>query len=121
MQLAARAVYSLHKRSTRQHIQRFCLETLAASSADVIAELRYDLRATYKHHRRAPSRSDVDACLATAVRSTLTSTHARTCSTLRHGFAPTPGASPLLTVLQCDRGARRSAHAAAPLEPSRVG
>eukprot|EP00892_Ulva_mutabilis_P003327 jgi/Ulvmu1/1366/UM011_0094.1 len=58
--LAARAVYSLHKRATRKHVQRFCLESLQAASAEVVAELRYDLPATYKHHRQASKDIEVD-------------------------------------------------------------
>lgn len=51
VQVATSAVYSLHKRSTRSHIARLAKSLLGAQSAQVIAELRYDLPATYKHHK----------------------------------------------------------------------
>ncbi|KAL4714580.1 hypothetical protein ACJJTC_006626 [Scirpophaga incertulas] len=43
------SVYSLHKSSTRMHIQKKIKEWDATGS--VIAELRYDLPATYKFHK----------------------------------------------------------------------
>jgi predicted RNA methylase len=50
------AVYSLHKASTRAHLLRLALSPpqsggLGCSSAEVVAELRYDLPATYSFHR----------------------------------------------------------------------
>ena len=44
-------VYSLHKRSTRTHVGQFAKRQLHAVSAEVMAELKYDLPATYSHHR----------------------------------------------------------------------
>lgn len=49
--VSRRTVYSLHKRSTRAHIRKVALQQLHASAAEVIAELEYDLPATYKHHK----------------------------------------------------------------------
>lgn len=46
-------VYSLHKSSTRAHIQRVACSQYGASSAEVLAELRYDLPATYHFHKYA--------------------------------------------------------------------
>ena len=37
------AVYSLHKTSTRAHIEKHALGTLRAARAEVLAELRYEL------------------------------------------------------------------------------
>ena len=46
------AVYSLHKSSTRAHVERHALVVLRAKSAEVLAELRYELPRVYSHHRR---------------------------------------------------------------------
>jgi hypothetical protein len=51
VQVARVAVFSLHKRSTRAHLQKHALGTLGAATAEVIAEMEYNLPATYKHHR----------------------------------------------------------------------
>jgi hypothetical protein len=48
---AGGAVYSLHKSSTRAHLQKVALRELGCSEATVLAELRYDLPATYKFHK----------------------------------------------------------------------
>ena len=44
-------MYSLHKTSTRRHIETVCLSDLGARRADVLAELRYDLPRSYRFHR----------------------------------------------------------------------
>lgn len=51
MQVSSRAVYSLHKSSTRAHVKRVAEKELGAVSAQVLAELRYDLPASYAFHR----------------------------------------------------------------------
>lgn len=56
--LATRAVYSLHKTSTREHVLKKA-ETWGAKP-QVLAELRYDLPATYKHHKKASVDINVD-------------------------------------------------------------
>lgn len=55
--MAGTAVYSLHKTTTRDHV----LAKARAWGAEgrVLAELRYDLPATYKHHKKA----SVDICV----------------------------------------------------------
>ncbi|NP_001155764.1 methyltransferase-like protein 5-like [Acyrthosiphon pisum] len=50
LSLATEAVYSLHKTSTRQHVLSMAKEL--GVYAKVIAELRFDLPASYKFHRR---------------------------------------------------------------------
>lgn len=50
-QVSGGAVYSLHKSSTRAHVKRVAEKELGAVSAKVLAELRYDLPATYAFHR----------------------------------------------------------------------
>lgn len=50
LDLSKRSVYSLHKTSTRSHILKKALQF--GMKAQVIAELRFDLPATYKFHRR---------------------------------------------------------------------
>jgi len=45
------AVYSLHKSSTRAHLRKVALQELGCAEAEVLAELRYDLPATYKFHK----------------------------------------------------------------------
>jgi len=58
IQVATRAVYSLHKTSTREHV----LKKAAAwgTKPQVLAELRYDLPSTYKHHKKASVDIEVD-------------------------------------------------------------
>jgi len=51
IQLASRSVYSLHKTSTREHVLKKA-EGWGAKP-QVLAELRYDLPSTYKHHKKA--------------------------------------------------------------------
>eukprot|EP00041_Stephanoeca_diplocostata_P022414 m.534646 g.534646 ORF g.534646 m.534646 type:complete len:250 (+) comp22057_c0_seq8:338-1087(+) len=48
--ISTTAVYSLHKSSTRAHIARRAKEW--GVKMDVVAELRYDLPATYKVHKK---------------------------------------------------------------------
>jgi putative methylase len=54
------AVYSLHKSSTRAHVERHALVVLRAKSAEVLAELRYELPRVYSHHRRDAVDIEVD-------------------------------------------------------------
>ncbi|XP_068936251.1 rRNA N6-adenosine-methyltransferase METTL5 [Petaurus breviceps papuanus] len=58
LQMARVAVYSLHKTSTREHIQKKADEWQI--KMDVIAELRYDLPATYKFHKKKTVDIEVD-------------------------------------------------------------
>lgn len=48
--MAKNAVYSLHKSATREHILKKARDW--GVKAEVLAELRYDLPATYKHHKK---------------------------------------------------------------------
>ncbi len=50
-QVSCGAVYSLHKSSTRVHIQRTADKELCAASSEVLAQLRFDLPASYAFHR----------------------------------------------------------------------
>ncbi|XP_063821963.1 rRNA N6-adenosine-methyltransferase METTL5 [Ostrinia nubilalis] len=50
LRLSSDSVFSLHKSSTRAHIQKKIKEWGAKGS--VVAELRYDLPATYKFHKQ---------------------------------------------------------------------
>ncbi|KAJ2952906.1 hypothetical protein O0L34_g7271 [Tuta absoluta] len=50
LQLSADSVYSLHKSTTRSHIQKKAKEWGVKGS--VVAELKYDLPNTYKFHRQ---------------------------------------------------------------------
>jgi len=50
LSLATHAVYSLHKTSTRQRITTMAKEL--GVTAKVIAELRFDLPASYKFHKQ---------------------------------------------------------------------
>jgi predicted RNA methylase len=54
------AVYSLHKSSTRAHLQKLAARELGCSEAHVLAELRYDLPATYKFHKDKSRDIEVD-------------------------------------------------------------
>jgi len=56
--MASKAVYSLHKTSTREHMLKKASEW--GVEATVIAELRYDLPATYKHHKKESKDIHVD-------------------------------------------------------------
>ena len=54
-QVSCGVVYSLHKSSTRAHIQRTAERELRAASAEVLAQLRFDLPASYAFHRCSTS------------------------------------------------------------------
>lgn len=56
--LASRAVYSLHKTSTRDHVLKKANEWGVVPQ--VLAELRYDLPNTYKHHKKTSVDIQVD-------------------------------------------------------------
>ena len=58
VKMATRAVYSLHKTSTRDHILKKAADM--GVSASVLAELRYDLPNTYKHHKKSSVDINVD-------------------------------------------------------------
>jgi len=58
IKLATRAVYSLHKTSTRDHVLK--KGESWGTKPQVVAELRYDLPATYKHHKKASVDIHVD-------------------------------------------------------------
>ncbi|XP_045542883.1 rRNA N6-adenosine-methyltransferase METTL5 [Papilio machaon] len=58
LELSCDSVYSLHKSSTRSHIQKKVKEWNVRG--EVIAELRYDLPATYKFHKQASRDIAVD-------------------------------------------------------------
>jgi len=51
LNLSRRAVYSLHKTSTRDHVVKKAEQW--GAKAQVLAELRYDLPASYKHHKKS--------------------------------------------------------------------
>ena len=53
------SVFSLHKTSTRDHIVRKAKESWKVD-CEVVAQLRYDLPASYKHHKKASVDIDVD-------------------------------------------------------------
>jgi len=56
--MASGAVYSLHKTSTREHVVKKAAEW--GAEAQVLAELRYDLPNTYKHHKKSSVDINVD-------------------------------------------------------------
>eukprot|EP00088_Acartia_fossae_P039577 TRINITY_DN41205_c0_g1_i1.p1 TRINITY_DN41205_c0_g1~~TRINITY_DN41205_c0_g1_i1.p1 ORF type:complete len:211 (+),score=64.29 TRINITY_DN41205_c0_g1_i1:359-991(+) len=58
IKLATRAVYSLHKTSTREHVLK--KGESWGTKPQVLAELRYDLPATYKHHKKSSVDIQVD-------------------------------------------------------------
>ncbi|XP_009180678.1 methyltransferase-like protein 5 isoform X3 [Papio anubis] len=58
LEMARTAVYSLHKSSTREHVQKKAAEWKI--KIDVIAELRYDLPASYKFHKKKSVDIEVD-------------------------------------------------------------
>jgi len=58
IKMASGAVYSLHKTSTREHIVKKAAEW--GAEAQVLAELRYDLPNTYKHHKKSSVDINVD-------------------------------------------------------------
>lgn len=58
IKMASGAVYSLHKTSTREHVVKKAAEW--GAEAQVLAELRYDLPNTYKHHKKSSVDINVD-------------------------------------------------------------
>ena len=52
------AVYSLHKTATRDHVKKKASEW--GVKMDVLAELRFDLPASYKFHRKKTIDIEVD-------------------------------------------------------------
>ncbi|XP_034549577.1 rRNA N6-adenosine-methyltransferase METTL5 isoform X2 [Notolabrus celidotus] len=58
LMMAKTAVYSLHKTSTREHIQKKANDW--GVKMEVIAELRYDLPASYKFHKKKSVDIQVD-------------------------------------------------------------
>jgi len=58
LRLSSKSVYSLHKTSTRDHILKKAKDW--GVTAQVIAELRYDLPNTYKHHKKSSVDIQVD-------------------------------------------------------------
>ncbi|KAB0402286.1 hypothetical protein E2I00_014111 [Balaenoptera physalus] len=58
LEMARTAVYSLHKSSTREHIQKKAAEWKI--KIDIIAKLQYNLRASYKIHKRKSVDIEVD-------------------------------------------------------------
>merc|ERR1719192_1145437 len=50
IRMASTAVYSLHKTSTREHILKKASDW--GVRPQVVAELKYDLPSTYKHHKK---------------------------------------------------------------------
>jgi len=59
LKIARRAVYSLHKTSTRSHIQRLVGKDFGGTSK-VVAQLRYDLPASYAFHKQKTKDIEVD-------------------------------------------------------------
>lgn len=59
LRLSRGAVYSLHKSSTREFIRKKA-EREWKVAAEVIAQLRYDLRSTYRFHKRDTVDIEVD-------------------------------------------------------------
>ncbi|XP_050296633.1 rRNA N6-adenosine-methyltransferase METTL5 [Anthonomus grandis grandis] len=58
LSLSNNAVYSLHKTSTRNHILKHI--NYLGAKGEVIAQLRYDLPATYKFHKKSSVDIEVD-------------------------------------------------------------
>lgn len=59
LKIARKAVYSLHKTSTRNHIQRLVAKDFQGTSK-VVAQLRYDLPASYAFHKQKIKDIEVD-------------------------------------------------------------
>ena len=59
-QISRHSVYSLHKSSTREYIGKLARRELGAVSAEVLAQLRYDLPATYSFHKAKSKDIEVD-------------------------------------------------------------
>lgn len=60
LQVAYGAVYSLHKTTTRAHVQKVAQRELRVASAEVLAEMRFDLPATYAFHKQRSADIAVD-------------------------------------------------------------
>ncbi|NP_001025663.1 methyltransferase-like protein 5 [Xenopus tropicalis] len=58
LQMARNSVYSLHKTSTREHIKKKATDWNV--KMEIIAELRYDLPASYKFHKKKSVDIEVD-------------------------------------------------------------
>uniref|UniRef100_A0A8C5R8Z8 Methyltransferase-like protein 5 n=1 Tax=Leptobrachium leishanense TaxID=445787 RepID=A0A8C5R8Z8_9ANUR len=58
LQMARTSVYSLHKTSTREHIKKKAADWKV--KVEVLAELRYDLPASYKFHKKKSVDIEVD-------------------------------------------------------------
>ena len=58
--ISKHSVYSLHKSSTREYIGKVAKRDLGAVSAEVLAQLRYDLPASYKFHKQKSKDIEVD-------------------------------------------------------------
>jgi len=58
IKMASTAVYSLHKTSTREHILKKASDW--GVRPQVVAELKYDLPSTYKHHKKQSQDIHVD-------------------------------------------------------------
>eukprot|EP01018_Ginkgo_biloba_P002315 Gb_29661 [translate_table: standard] len=52
LKVSTGVVYSLHKTSTREHVKRSAIRDLNANTAEVLCELRFDLPALYKFHKK---------------------------------------------------------------------
>ncbi|KMZ60336.1 Ribosomal L11 methyltransferase [Zostera marina] len=52
LKVASRAVYSLHKTTTREHIKRVAIRDFNVKKAEVLCELRFDVPRLYKFHRK---------------------------------------------------------------------
>ncbi|GLJ30167.1 hypothetical protein SUGI_0596720 [Cryptomeria japonica] len=52
LKVSAGAVYSLHKTTTREHVQRSAIQNLNAKTAEVLCQLRFDLPVLYKFHKK---------------------------------------------------------------------
>ncbi|CAG9532551.1 unnamed protein product [Cercopithifilaria johnstoni] len=53
-------LFSLHKSTTRQYITKFVLQKLPGINSECIAQLRWNLPATYAHHKRQSVDIEVD-------------------------------------------------------------
>lgn len=58
--ISRHSVYSLHKTSTRKYIAKYAVNVLGALSAEPVAQLRYDLPASYSFHTMASKDIEVD-------------------------------------------------------------
>mmetsp|Transcript_35459 Transcript_35459/g.67919 ORF Transcript_35459/g.67919 Transcript_35459/m.67919 type:complete len:207 (-) Transcript_35459:191-811(-) len=58
--IATTAVYSLNKSSTRAYVKKFAEQELGFANAKVVAEMRYDLPASYRFHKEKSKDIEVD-------------------------------------------------------------